>query len=211
MSTQKTAWLIVASCCLLLFTSGGLAQAWEVDREIDPITDEKNVTASLRGQVVGTIVDGLTLDDLPGVTSEIHISCKTIGFYPSKDFYLFLAVAPPPLLLDAKPGRPENILRTWSVGDRDVILRFDSEEPTTERWKWQESDYLGFSSFVSPRRGRAQYGFLERLATGAHRQLAVRSMLHDVTWTALFDISKAAPVAQEVLTVCPESDSGSVP
>ena len=92
-----------------------------------------------------------------------------------------------------------------------MILRFDSEEPTTERWKWQESDYLGFSSFVSPRRGRAQYGFLERLATGAHRQLAVRSMLHDVTWTALFDISKAAPVAQEVLTVCPESDSGSVP
>ena len=150
MSTQKTAWLIVASCCLLLFTSGGLAQAWEVDREIDPITDEKNVTASLRGQVVGTIVDGLTLDDLPGVTSEIHISCKTIGFYPSKDFYLFLAVAPPPLLLDAKPGPPESLLRTWSVGDSDVILRFDSEEPTTERWKSGESDYLGFSSFVSP-------------------------------------------------------------
>ena len=201
MSTQKISWLIVA-CCLLLLTSDGLAQAWEVDRVIDPITDEKNVTASLRGQVVGTIVDGLTLDDLPGVTAAIRIFCNDIGsFYPSKDFSLFLAIAPPPLLLDAKPGPPEDLLGTWSVGDRDVILRFDSEEPTTERWKSQESDYIGFSSFVSPHQ---PYAFLERLATGAHHQLAVRSMLHDVTWTALFDISKAAPVAQEVLETCHE-------
>ena len=119
MSTQKISWLIVA-CCLLLLTSDGLAQAWEVDRVIDPITDEKNVTASLRGQVVGTIVDGLTLDDFPGVTAAISISCNDIGsFYPSKDFSLFLAIAPPPLLLDAKPGPPEDLLGTWRVGDRD--------------------------------------------------------------------------------------------
>ena len=31
-------------------------------------------------------MDGLTLDDLPGVTSEIHISCKTIGFTPRRTF-----------------------------------------------------------------------------------------------------------------------------
>ena len=119
MSTQKTAWMIVASCCLLLLTSGGLAQAWEVDREIDPITDEKNVTASLRGQVVGTIVDGLTLDDLPGVTAEIHISCNDIGsFYPSKDFFLILAIAPPPLLMDAKPGPRKTF---WERGVLGIV------------------------------------------------------------------------------------------
>ena len=58
MSTQKRAWLIVASCCLLLFASEGLAQEelpdpprWYVNREIDPITDFKRVfTASLRGR-----------------------------------------------------------------------------------------------------------------------------------------------------------------
>ncbi len=164
------------------------------------------MTASLRGQIVGMIVDGasLALDDIPVPVATIKIFCDDIGsFYPSKDFSLNVAITPPRLNVDAKPGRPASLLDIWSVGDRDVIVRFDSEEPKTEHWKSTESDYLDFASFVSPHQ---PYAFLERLATGAHHQLAVRFMLLNVQWTAVFDISEAETVAQEVLEICPESD-----
>ena len=96
--------------------------------------------------------------------------------------------------------------------DRDVIVRFDSEEPEVERWGG--GDFPGWRDSVSLYAYQEKYqpyAFLERLATGAHHKLAVRTVDDDIVWTAIFDISEAAPVAQEVLTVCPESDSGSVP
>ena len=208
MNAQKRAWLSVA-CCLLLLTHEGLAQAWEIDRQIDPITDEKKVTASLRGHIVGTILDGL---DIGGAAAAIKIVCDDIGsffaFFTTErevaytDFNLSVNVVLPLLNLNAKTDPPESPLEVWSLTDRDVILRFDSEEPKTERWKSFETDYLGYADFVSPHQ---PYAFLERLATGVHHQLAVRSMHHNVTWTAVFDLSQSAPIAREVLTVCPES------
>ena len=70
---------------------------------------------------------------------------------------------------ELKAGPPKGVF-----ADRDVILRFDSEEPKTEHWRSYETDYLGVTDSVSPHQ---PYAFLERLATGAHRQLAVRSTL----------------------------------
>ena len=225
MSTQKTAWLIVA-CCLLLFTSEGLSQEelpdpprWHVNRETDPITDDKRVFAQLRGKIVGT---SLTLDGTP----SIIIVCNTIGTYVvsspqgdlDKDFSLNVSINSPVLRPEfdpANPNRPPLLFDPLSVTrdvDRDVIVRFDSEEPEVERWG--ATDFPGWRDVVSlyDYQERYQpYAFLERLATGAHRRLAVRTRDHDIVWTAIFDISKAAPVAQEVLETCPESDSKSVP
>ena len=169
------------------------------------------MTATLHGQVVDQAIDG--------IPAKISISCNSIGSFVVKglvveglviqEFALNVSISVPPLDLDAinelKPGPPEGVLDTWSVADRDVILRFDSEEPKTERWMSHETDYLGFVDSVSPHQ---PYAFLERLATGAHRQLAVRSILHDVTWTAIFDLSQSAPVAQQVLAGCPKSGWG---
>ena len=198
MSTQKTACLVVAYC-LLLLTSDGLAQAWEVDREIDAITDDKTLVAHLSGEIVE--IGSPRFDDqtLEGATTTITIHCG-IG----------------PLTVDIRSPEwsPDYDWPLWhdfvgGLEDRDVIVRFDSEEPKTERWEsWGEIEMLeakrdsGPSDTVYPPPGL----FLKRLATGAHHKLAIRTTDHDTTWTAIFDISEAAPVAQEVLETCPESD-----
>ena len=93
MSTQKTAWLIVA-CCLLLFASEGLAQEelpdpprWYVNREIDPITDKKRVFTSLRGRIVDTMTRDGAITGVP----TLSISCNTRGTWfvrsPQGDLY----------------------------------------------------------------------------------------------------------------------------
>ena len=88
--------------------------------------------------------------------------------------------------------------------DRDVIVRFDSTAPEVERWR--TLDGRGIRDIVSlPDERYSPYTFLERLATGAHHKLAVRTVDHDIVWTSIFDISEAAPIAQEVLETCPES------
>ena len=217
MSTQKRVWLIVA-CCLLLLTSDGLAQAWEVNREIDPITDEKRVFAQLRGKIVDITLDG---------TPSIIILCKTIGTYVvsspqgnlDKGFVLDVSIVSPVLRPEfdpANPNRPPLVFDPLSVTrwvDRDVIVRFDSEEPEVKRWRTLgASGGLRDSVSLDAWQERYQpYAFLERLATGEHHKLAVRTIDQDIVWTAIFDISEAAPVAQEVLETCPESDSKSVP
>ncbi len=171
------------------------------------------MTATLYGQIVDAMLDGQAIDGTP---AKIMISCDNIGSFVVKglvveglviqEFALNAGIGVPPLSLDAinklKADPPKGVLDTWSVADRDVILRFDSEEPKTEHWLSHETDYLGFTDSVSPHQ---PYAFLERLATGSHRKLAVRSTLHDIKWTAVFDLSQSAPVAQEVLETCPES------
>ena len=205
MSTQKTAWLIVA-CCLVLFASVGLAQEefsdpprWYVNREIDAITDDNTLFAHLSGQIVEIGSPRFDHQTLEGATSTITIFCG-IG----------------PLTVDIRSPewRPDYDWPIWldfagGLEDRDVIVRFDSEEPKTERWKsWGEIKILetkrdsGPSDTVYP----PPYLFLERLATGAHHKLAIRTTDHDITWTVIFNISEAAPIAQEVLETCPESD-----
>ena len=222
MSAQKKAWLIVA-CYPLLFASEGLAQEelpdpprWHVNREIDPITDKKRMFTSLRGRIVDTMTRDGAITGVP----TLSISCNTQGTFfvrsPQgdlyKDFSLTVSIDSPVLRPEfdaANPNRPPFNPLSVRMVDRDVIVRFDSEEPEVERWRgtdppgWRDSVSLyDYQEKYQP------YAFLERLATGAHHKLAVRTVDHDIVWTAIFDISKAAPVAQEVLTVCPESDSG---
>ena len=204
MSTQKTAWMIVA-CCLLLFASAGLAQEevpdsprWYVNREIDAITDEKTVFAVLNGQVVDIVSPHFEDQSTEGATSTITIQCSDL-------YYLDVSINSPVLRMEPRIG----ILSSITLVDRDVIVRFDSEEPQTERWgsygfsgrRDSDSD----SVYLYDWHEKYQpYAFLERLATGAHQKLAVRTQYSDIVWTAIFDISEAVPVAQEVLETCPD-------
>ena len=97
----------------------------------------------------------------------------------------------------ANPNRPPMDLLMGMV-DRDVIVRFDSTAPEVERWR--TLDGRGIRDSVSlPDERYSPYTFLERLATGAHHKLAVRTVDHDIVWTSIFDISEAAPIAHEVL------------
>ena len=92
--------------------------------------------------------------------------------------------------------------------DRKVIVRFDSEKPEVQRWEGGDARGLRDSVQLLSR-GDERYSpwtFLERLATGVHQRLAMRIVNRDIVWTAIFDISKGTPVAQEVLALCPESD-----
>ena len=208
MSAQKISWLIV-TCCLLLLTSDGLAQAWEVDREVDAITDDKRVFALLNSQVEDRSIEGST--------STINIWCSAIGTYVLSspqgdrysDFSLRVSINSPVLRPEFDPDNPNrppiDFIGITTLVDRDVIVRFDSEEPKNERWGsidssgWRDSVFLyGWHERYQP------YAFLERLATGAHQKLAVRTRDSDIVWTAVFDISEAAPVAQEVLETCHE-------
>ena len=135
MSTQKTAWLIVA-CCLLLFASEGLAQEelpdpprWYVNREIDPITDKKRVFTSLRGRIVDTMTRDGAITGVP----TLSISCNTRGTWfvrsPQgdlyKNFHLDVYIPSPVLRPEfdpANPNRPPMDLLMEMV-DRDVIVR----------------------------------------------------------------------------------------
>ncbi len=85
MSIQKRAWLIVACC--LLFADEGLAQEelpgprWGVAQDIDEITDEKRIHASLEGQTVEISSPSLSFEDYQrnkGFTSTIRISCGPV-------------------------------------------------------------------------------------------------------------------------------------
>lgn len=222
LSTQKTIRLIVA-CCLLWFASEGQAQEelpdppkWHVDREIDPITDEKRVFAKLRGRTAVTTTRDGAITKAP----TISIWCNTQGTWVvrspqgdlKKDFSLEVQITSPGLRPEFDPDNPNrpgiNYLAMAKTVDRDVIVRFDSEKPAVERWgtsggdggRWDSVSLLDHLERYSP------YPFLERLATGAHHRLAVRTRDYDIVWTALFDISEAAPVAREVLVLCPKSD-----
>ena len=204
MSTQKTAWMIVA-CCLLLFASAGLAQEevpdsprWYVNREIDAITDEKTVFAVLNGQVVGIVSPHFEDQSTEGATSTITIRCSDL-------YSLYVRIETPVLRMEPRMG----ILSSITLVDRDVIVRFDSEEPQTERWGSRglsgRRDSDSDSVYLYDWHEKHQpYAFLERLATGAHQKLAVRTQYSDIVWTAIFDISEAVPVAQEVLETCPD-------
>ena len=103
----------------------------------------------------------------------------------------------------------DDILSLFETVDRDVIIRFDSEKPEVERWETccgrGLRDSVSLPAWIQNER-YSPWTFLERLATGAHHKLAVRTVDHDIVWTAMFDISEAAPVAREVLALCPESD-----
>ena len=211
MSTQKITWLIVA-CCLLLLPIDGLAQAWEVNREVDAITDDKRVFAVLNGQVVDVVSPRFEDRSIEGATSTIEIWCSDQNAFFPLDVRINSPVLRPEFSLDNPNRPPIDFLGLTRFVDRDVIVRFDSEEPQTERWGssdfsgWSDSVYLyGWHERYQP------YAFLERLATGAHQKLAVRTRDSDIVWTAIFDISEAAPVVQEVLALCPESDARSVP
>ena len=208
MSTQKIAWLIVA-CCLLLFASAGLAQEevpdsprWYVNREIDAITDEKTVFAVLNGQVVDVVSPHFEDQSTEGATSTITIRCSDL-------YYLDVSIKSPVLRpefdLDNPNRPPIGVLSRMTLVDRDVIVRFDSEEPQTERWgSYGFSGRFGTVYLYDWHEKYQPYAFLERLATGAHQKLAVRTRDSDIVWTAIFDISEAAPVVQEVLETCPE-------
>ncbi|MCY4586416.1 MAG: hypothetical protein OXB98_10315 [Bryobacterales bacterium] len=208
---------MTAACCLLLFANEGLAQEelpdppkWYADRETDPITDEKRVFASLRGRTVDTMTrDGAITGD-----PTISIWCSTIGTYVvrspqgdlEKDFALDVDIKSPVLRSESDF---DDILSLFETVDRDVIIRFDSEKPEVERWETccgrGLRDIVSLPAWIQNER-YSPWTFLERLATGAHHKLAVRTVDHDIVWTAMFDISEAAPVAREVLALCPESD-----
>lgn len=224
MSIQKTVWLI-AACCLVVFASEGQAQEelpdppkWHVDREIDPITDEKRVFAKLRGRTAITTTRDGAITKAP----TISIWCNTQGTWVvrspqgdlKKDFSLEVQITSPGLRPEFDPDDPNrpgiNYLASAKTVDRDVIVRFGSEKPAVERWgtsggdggRW---DSVSLRAWTQNER-YSPWTFLERLATGAHHRLAVRTWDHDIEWTALFDISEAAPVVREVLALCPESD-----
>ena len=204
MSTQKIAWLIVA-CCLLLLPIDGLAQAWEVDRQVDAITDDKTVFAVLNGQVVDVVSPHFEDRSIEGATSTIKIWCSDQNAAFPLDVRINSPVLRPEFDLENPNRPPIDFLGLTSLVDRDVIVRFDSEEPQTERWG--SDDFSGQSDSVSLygwHEGYQPYAFLERLANGAHQKLAVRTRDSDIVWTAIFDISEAAPVAQEVRETCHE-------
>ena len=200
MSIQKRAWLIVACC--LLFPVEGLAQEelpgprWGVARAIDAITDEKRIEASLDGQTVETSSTSLSFEDYQrnkGFSSTIRISCG-----PRTG--LSVQITAP----DNRPVSGSIFSRLGQV-NRDVIVRFDSGEPEVEQWSSSPGwggcvDIVSLDSWDEK---HLPYAFLERLATSAHSKLAVRTTSGDLTWTAVFDTSEAAPVAQEVLVNLP--------
>lgn len=212
------------ACCLLLLAGKGSAQEeppdppkWHVHREIDPITDEKRVLALLYGRIVDTMTRDGAITGIPTLT----ISCNTQGTWGvsspqgslSKDFVLDVSITSPVLRPEFDPDNPNrppiDILGLMETVDRDVITRFDSEKPEVEQWG--ASDGRGLRDSVSlpawlHNERYSPWTFLERLATGTHHKLAVRTVDHEIVWTATFDISKAAPVAREVLVLCPESD-----
>ena len=180
MSTQKIAWLIVA-CCLLLLSIDGLAQAWEVDRQVDAITDDKTVFAVLDGQVVDVVSPHFEDLSIEGATSSIKIWCSDQNAAFSLDVRIISPVLRPEFDLE-NPNRPHiDFLGLTSLVDRDVIVRFDGEEPQTERWG--SDDFSGQSDSVSLYGWHERYqpyAFLERLATGAHQKLAVRTRDSDI-------------------------------
>ena len=204
MSTPKRAWLIVA-CCLLCAVEG-LAQEelpgprWGVAQEIDAITDEKRISASLEGQTVE--ISSPRLEDYRNKDSlsTIIVSCTY--------YWLRVQVHAP----DNRPVSGSIFSRLGQV-NRDVVVRFNSGEPEVERWSSSPGwgGPLDIVSLCSWDERYSPYTFLERLATGAHSKLAVRTTSGDLTWTAVFDISEAVVVAQEVLETCPESRYRSVP
>ena len=204
MSTQKIAWLIVA-CCLLLLPIDGLAQAWEVDRQVDAITDDKTVFAVLNGQVVDVVSPHFEDLSIEGATSTIKIWCSGQNAAFPLDVRINSPVLRPEFDLENPNRPPIDFLGLTSLVDRDVIVRFDSEEPQTELGDRMTSLVRAIPCPSNGwHEGYQPYAFLERLANGAHQKLAVRTRDSDIVWTAIFDISEAAPVAQEVLETCHE-------
>ena len=109
----------------MLFANKGIAQEelpnsrWDVKREIDAITDYKTIYARLRGQTVE--ISSPRLEDYrnEGATSTITLLCHSS-----------ISVR-----IDAPDNRPlGDLLGQMRFVDRDVIVRFDSEEPEVERW-----------------------------------------------------------------------------
>ena len=121
MSTQKTAWLIVACCLLLLYAYRGYNRpaqeaVWDVTRGTDMISDQRVTSASL---------DGLSSDDFWGLR-DMQIDRREEA-----------SVLISSLDLTASP-----LFKSDDDMDRDVNLRFDSKNPEAERWRAHAfSDY----------------------------------------------------------------------
>ena len=152
---------------------------WEVSRDVDPITDQKEILAGLVGAVVenqAPLRDG-EHSELSDFTT-LMISCGHDG--------LSVIVAAPQV---------DGLEPLYAIEQREVTLRFDSEVPKGEL---VESGLGGaLLTWLTPR------AFLERLAKGRTRRLLVRAEREGIQWTARFDLpQQAAPTAREILEAC---------
>ena len=142
---------------------------WNVEREVDPILDTMNITASLRarGEQKSLFGDGKFL----------VLRCRESELNLYVIWGRFRAL-----------GRSRR-----DASGQDVTLRFDKNEPRTEPWGRSTNDNATFA----PQLGE----FAARLRQ--HQRLALRT--HPTkggSLTAVFDLSNAGAVVEEVTGAC---------
>ena len=172
------------SCCVLLvlfqlILPQSVAQAdtddplqnstWIIERETDPILDTTNILATLRETGVEK--------SLFGDEKLLILRCRERDF----DAYVFWGSYG--TLGISWPDRPKS----------EVIVRFGSTVPKTERW----INSTNSSATFAPQPDK----FVKLLAQ--HKKFAVRTHPTDGgSLTAVFDLSEATPVVQEVTAAC---------
>ncbi len=143
---------------------------WEIERATDPILDTINVTARL--QEIGA------KKSLVGRGKFLVLRCRELEL---KAFIIWGGFGTLGYNLFSKAGD-------------DIIVRFDSAKPETERWT-RSTDY---TATIAPQ----PYRFMDRLVQ--HRKLAVRTRSSaSGSLTAVFDLSEVVPVVREVTEACP--------
>lgn len=142
---------------------------WEVEREVDPILDTMNITASLRasGEKKSLFGDGKFL--------VLRCRESEVGLYVIWGSFGALGVS----MLDES--------------GQDVTWRFDKKTPTTEPWPRSTNYNATFAPHPAE--------FAARLRQ--HQRLAARTHPNKGgSLTAVFDLSMAGPVVEEVIAAC---------
>ena len=142
---------------------------WKVEREVDPILDTMNITASLgaSGEKKSFFGDG----------KFVVLQCRESAL----ELYIIW-------------GRFGALGRSRrDASGQHVTWRFDKNEPRTEPWGRSTNDNATFAPKPAE--------FARRITE--HQRLAARTHPNKGgSLTAVFDLSKARPVVEEVMGAC---------